>query len=448
MNNFIPSSKVDKFIAVWKAGLLTSLRTHERNIVGNTAMAGFEIAKDPVASIADTIMSWKTGKRTMTTTLQGRGKGAVEGGKAAVDVVKLGFDPEDSISKFDINKVNWGDSKVGKFFQTYTEAVFRPLGAEDKVFFKSAYAGSLYDQAGAAARNAGKKGNKAWIQNLVNNPTDEMKAIALKDANYATFHDRNTLTNIAANIKRAAQKAPGVWGEGGKLITEVFMPFTGVPSSIAAKTVAYSPLGLGKGIIDAGKVVAGQVPELQRQAAQEIGRGVMGTGLYGLGAYLVSKGLMTGQPKDEAERQQWELEGKQANSVFINGKWRSINSVGPQALVLLAGAKYQQEMGEGGEGFGAFASGLAKDQLNQTFLAGVQQPLQAINDPSRYGKSYIGGQLSSLVPNIVKDTSKVFDTTARETDTGSMMGNIKTSVQSGIPVWRNQMTPEEIHLEI
>lgn len=436
VNNFIPSSLVDKALTVWKAGLLTSLRTHERNLLGNTIMYASEVVKDIPATIADIGMSAVTGKRTLTPTLQGAAGGATKGAQAAKDVTLLGYDPQEAISKFDVHRVTWGNNPVEQFLKKATDAVYRPLAAEDKVFWHSAFARSLYDQAGAEAMNAGKKGNKAFIENLVHNPTVEIGKTALNDANYATFHDKSALSGIANGIKNAAKNIPGAGGELGKVVTEVLAPFTGVPSSIVGKTLAYSPIGLIKGAINTGRVLAGSVPELQRQAAQEIGRGVVGTGLFGLGAYLMNKGLMTGQPKDPKEADLWQAQGKQANSVLVNGKWRSINSIGPQNLVVLAGAKYQEETGKSDGSMGAYAGGLAKDQLSQTFLAGVQGPLNAITDPARYGQSYIGNQASSLIPNIVKDTSKAFDPNARE------VHGVGDYVKQSIPGVRNQLLPK------
>lgn len=430
INEFIPSSLTDKIITTWKAGLLTSLRTHERNLVGNTMMTGAEILKDPFASLADIAMSKRTGIRTQTSTLQGLSElGSANTRQQVSDLVVRGYDPTQEISKFEIKKVNWGKNPVEQALKTYTDSVFRVLSAEDRPFYNAAFARSMYDQAGAAAKNAGKSGDTAFIKNLVDNPTEQVLTTATTDANYATFHDKNIVSKYASSIKRVAGDN---WT---KLPAEVVMPFTGVPSSIAGKTIAYSPIGLVKGAAKFGKVVVKNVPDLQRQAAQEIGRGTVGTGLFGLGAYLMSKGLMTGQPKDATEAEQWKLEGKQANSVMVNGKWRSINSVGPQTLVILAGAKYQEEMDSLEGSFGKYAAGLGKDQLSQTFLQGMLGPLNAISDPNRYGTSYVGNTLSSAVPNIVKDVSKATDSTARETNT------IPDYFKAGVPGLRNTLLP-------
>jgi len=437
INNFIPSTLADKAITVWKAGLLTSLRTHERNLLGNTIMSLSENIKDAPASLADRIMSMSTGKRTLTLTNKGTLKGVKRGTQAAKDIIKTGFDPEEAIAKMDIKRITWGNNPLEQALKKYTDLVFRTLGAEDKVTWHAAFSRSLYDQAGAAAINAGKQGNPRYIEKLVEKPSAQMLEVATNDANTVTFKDKNALTQIATAVKRAAQNPRLGWGsEMGKILTEVLMPFTGVPSSIVGKTIAYSPVGLLKGALNMGRVMLGQVPELQRQAAQEVGRGVLGTGLFALGSYLMSRGLMTGQPKDAKEAEQWKMEGKQANSVLIDGKWRSINSIGPQFLVVLAGQKYQEEMSNPEGGVGGLLAGFAKDQLSQTFLQGVQGPLQAVNEPDRYAKSYIGNQGASVIPNIVKDLAKSTDALSRETNT------IQDYFKANIPGVRMSLPPK------
>lgn len=434
MANLIPSTVADKAITVWKAGLLTSLRTHERNLFGNSIMLGSEVAKDVPSVLADKLMSLKTGKRTLTPTVKGMGEFGSKGTRQQVsDLVKYGVDLSKDISKYDVNHITWGKGKIQQGLKAYTDAVFRPLGAEDVTFANAAMARSLYDQAGAMAINAGKKGDAGFIRKLVKKPTDTMLETALKDAEYATFHDKTALGGLASKGKQFVQGLPGWKGEVGKVASEVIAPFTGVPTSIAGKTVAYSPIGLAKGIVNTGRVLAGKVPELQRQAAQEIGRGVMGTGLFGLGAYLTSQGLMTGQPKDAKEAELWAAENKPSNSVKMpDGKWYGINSIGPQSLVMLAGSKAQEEMAKGDKGnLGTYAAGVGKDQLSQTFLAGVQGPLNALTDPVRYGQSYLGSQASSVVPNIIKDTAKAFDTKQRENN------SVGDYFQNSIPGWRN-----------
>lgn len=438
INSFIPSSITEKAIAVWKAGLLTSLRTHERNFLGNLIHGTAEVAKDPFAVMVDKVMSLKTGERTKTFTLQGLGEfGSKNTRQQMIDIVKKGYDPSQQVDKFDYRAVNWGNNAVEQTLKKYTDLVFNTLGASDKPFWNAAMARSLYDQAGAAAINAGKKGDKAFIESIVKNPPEEILKRAVADANVATFKNKNVATSVASAVKRALanEKNGELAAQAGNLVGEVIMPFTGVPSSILGQAAAYSPIGLTRGIINAGRVLVSDVPNLQREAAHEIGRGVVGTGVFGLGAYLAGKGLITGQPKDAAEARQWELENKPRNSIFINGQWKSLNSVGPESIVLLAGAKFNEDMNNPEKGFGGFAGDVGKDVLDQSFLTGIQQPVNAITDPARYGKSYAGNLLSSPIPNIVKDLGKSLDPYQREANT------ITDYAKSNIPLVRNTMLP-------
>ena len=433
ISEFIPSSVADKAIAVWKAGLLTSLRTHERNFVGNAMHSIGEIAKDIPAMLDDKLMSLRTGKRSLTMTLRGMGQfGSKSTRQQMADIITKGYDPSNLVNKFDYKRVTWGKNPIEQTLKKYTDVVFNTLGAEDKPFYNAAMARSLYDQAGAEAINAGKRGNKAFIDNLVKNPTEEMTKIAIGDANTAVFKDKNMVTNAVNGLKQKLGQS-----ELGKVVGEVAMPFTGVPSSIAGQMIAYSPIGLIKGVARSGAVLAGKVPAMQRLAAQEVGRGVIGSGLIGLGAYLTQQGLMTGQPKDSKEAAQWQLEGKQANSIMIGGKWRSINSVGPEALVMLAGSKIAQ-----GKEAGITAANIGKDFTGQTFLQGMSGPINAISDPERYGQSYISNQIASVIPNIVKDTAKAFDPTQRETKGNDLGSTTLNVLQGGIPGLRNQLLPK------
>jgi hypothetical protein len=136
------------------------------------------------------------------------------------------------------------------------------------------------------------------------------------------------------------------------------------------------------------------------------------------------------------EAAQWKLEGKQANSVLVNGKWRSIGSIGPENLVILAGSKAQRELSPTGGGVGQLAAGIGKDFLSQSLLQGVQGPLNALNDPQRYAQQYAQGLASSVIPNIVKDVAKATDPIARDSK------GIASSLKASIPIVRKSLNPQ------
>lgn len=166
----IPSGLYAKLVSVWKAGLLTGVKTSGLNIASNLFHGVSEIVKDVPAAAVDSIAALFTGKRTLALTGKGTGTGLVEGLRKGWRYLKTGFDERDIAGKLDLKKVNFGTSKVAKAIQAYEETIFRIIGAEDQPFYYGAKARSLYSQAIAmvetSTRISAKFGNKALSPEL------------------------------------------------------------------------------------------------------------------------------------------------------------------------------------------------------------------------------------------------------------------------------------------
>lgn len=417
IDNIFPSSIADKAITVWKAGLLTSLRTHERNILGNSINSASEQAATYPGSLADRIMALRTGKRTLVSSGgEGLVKGSKVGGQMAKDQLLTGIDVTQSNLKYNINHITWNDTKVEKALKVYTEAVFRPLGAEDKIFKESIRKNALYNQAQAMAKNKKLKGAEAdnFVENLVENPTARMRDIAEQDASRATFTHDNFLGTMIQNAKATVRRSNAPGAKAASTFLDFLMPFTQVPSGVASQLYAYSPLKLTKSMYDIGKVLVTGDGTLQRTAAQGFGRSALGTALIGAGAILASNKLMTGNPKDDAEKAQWEAQGIKPNSVKIAGRWYSLQSIGPQFILALAGSQFVQDQEKGDNPYTKLGANLGNNFSQQTFLKGINSFADALNDPDRYAQSLIEQQAASIIPNIVKDIAKATDPNERE----------------------------------
>jgi hypothetical protein len=419
IDNIFPSSVADKAVTVWKAGLLTSLRTHERNILGNTINLGAEQASLVPGSLADRIMSLRTGKRTLVAT---PGKkmagGAKYGTQIAKDQIKTGIDVTNSNLKYNINHVTWGDSKVEKALKTYTETVFRPLGAEDKVFKEASRSNSFYNQAVAQAKTRKLKGQDFtdFVSDKTKNPTAKMMELADDDASRATFSQDNFLGDIIKNAKGAVRKSNKPGAKAASAFLDVLMPFTQVPSGVASQLYAYSPAKLIKSSYDIGKVLVTGDEALQRRAAQGFGRSVVGTSVLGAGAYLATQGLMTGDPKDAAQKAQWEAQGIKANSVKVGNRWYGVQSIAPQLILALAGGQMVADKENGDDPYTKMAANIGNNFTEQTFLKGMSSFIDAIKEPERNLDFYVQSQATSVVPNIIKDLTKAVDPNERQTN--------------------------------
>jgi hypothetical protein len=427
ISDLVPTPLFQKIVTIWKAGLLTGMKTTGTNVLSNFSHAfGTEVIKDIPASAVDSVASLFTKKRTTTFSLKGL-EGVKEGFSKGLRFLKTGYDERDVLGKLDYKRTSFGKSKIGKGLQKYEETVFRLLGAEDQPFYYGAKARSLYDQAQAQAINKGLKGKeaKAFVKNLVENPTNEMLVYAVADAETAVFQNKTALGEAANKLKQVKP-------------LELVLPFSKTPSAVAMQIINYSPVGLAKTIFTT--VGKGKFSLMQREFSQGVGRALTGTGILALGVHLYNKGLVIlDRPKSEKEKTLWEAEGKKANSIKISGKYRSIQVLGPAGNLLLIGAQFKKALDDSGSPSEAMAKGTwgsIKSFTEQTYLTGVSQAIGAVTEPEKQGEYFVSSLLASGVPTIVADVAKGTDVKARRAET------IGQRVIERLPLLREQLEPK------
>ncbi len=423
----VPTPMYKKIINVWKAGLLTGIKTSGLNTFSNLFHGVTETVKDVPASAVDSVASLFTGKRTLGLTTKGTGKGTIEGFGKGWDYLKTGFDERNIRAKLDTKKINFGEGKFAKAMQAYEEGIFRILGAEDQPFYYGAKARSLQSQAIVQAKNKGLKGNEAkkFIENATQNPTDDMMKYATIDAETAVFQNETQLG-------KAGKSLQNVFGGTGEFV----VPFARTPAAVAMQVVNYSPIGIAKTIVQN----AGRGKFDQRLFSQGLGRGLTGTGVIATGTALYNSGLINlGRPQTEREKKLWELEGKKENSIKINGKWRSANVLGPAGNLLLVGGYFQRELDKSGSPTKAIVQavgGGAKSFSEQTFLKGMSATIDTLSDPERSGEYFVSNLAGSTVPTIVADIARANDETERRTE------SVSQGIKARVPGLRNTLEPK------
>ncbi len=433
VNDLVPTPLWKKITTIWKAGLLTGLKTTGLNLFSNLSHSVTEVAKDVPAAIVDSAAALFTGKRTKTATLRNAFEGAKEGAIKGKRYFATGFDERNIGGKLDYHKVNFGKGPVAAAFQAYTDAVFRVLGATDQPFYYAALSRSLMDQALANGKNLGLKGKELidHAYKIVDNPTEEMLRYGVADATTAVFQNKTNLGEAAQKI----QQLPG--------IGQIILPFAQTPSSVAMQIIAYSPVGAIKTIFE--NVGKGKFD--QRLFSQGMGRSILGTSFLALGYQLAENKMVSLDfPKgDEAEQELQKAEGRKPNSILINGKWRSPTVLGPVGNVILMGAHFQKAVSESGsptEAAAVAAGGVWKSFMEQTFLTGVSNFADVLQDPKQYASTYLPNLISSFVPTIVSDVARATDPLERKTQSGMSLNTVKERVQARIPFLRNQLQPD------
>ena len=424
ITDLVPTSLYKKIVTIWKAGLLTGMKTTGTNIFANLSHSLMEIAKDVPAMGVDSIASLITKKRTLALTARGISQGISEGAEKGWRYLKTGYDERNIGAKLDYKRVKFGDGPIAKALQKYEETVFGLLGAEDQPFYYGAKARSIYSQAIAEGKNLKLKGEDLsnYVEGAIENPTDEMVRYAVLDAEMAVFQNETMLGKVARGI----QKLPG---------GEIILPFGKTPSAVATQIINYSPLGIVKTLVE--NIGAGKFD--QRLFSQGLGRGLTGIGILFLGTLLFKKGLVTlDRPTTEKELKLWEAEGRKPNSIKIGDKYRTIQILGPAGNLLLVGGHFQKALETSGSPTAALSSTLAggaKSFTEQTFLKGINQVIDALNDPQRSGEGYLGSTLSSAIPTIISDVARATDGKERRTET------ILDRIKARLPLIRESLEP-------
>lgn len=436
LGRVVPTPAMRKFTTLWKAGLLTGVKgAVGGNSIGNTAAAIMRKIADVPAAGIDAAISTITGNRSKTFTLSGLVSGFGEGVKTGFKNFKAGVGAEEVGNKLDYNKVQFGKGALGRAAQKYTDSVFNFYSAADRPFFHSALKNNLYDLAKTDAINQGLRGKeaKAFIEQMIKEPTDEILTAAHEAAQEAVFQKKNALGAALSGAKKGLSSKGGAAGE---LAGEVVLPFTGVPAAIASAVYTYSPAGATVSLYKALRAArTGAFDKAAQRALSEgLGRGLTGTGVMWLGAQLHNSGQMTlGWPTDPQERALWESEGKTPYSILIGGKWRSLNYTGPVMSLLAIGGQIDNS-DEGG--LADVAKGVAssgKAIIGSTPLQGVQSSLDAVTDPERYGDKYIQNTISSAIPTLIKDIANAADPYQRE------VNSVTDAIQNKIPGLKNNL---------
>lgn len=413
------SSGTDKALAVWKAGLLTNPVTHLKNTVGNALMAGAETTKEVPAAAIDAVISAVRGTER-TKAISARGlitaqlKGVSEGLRAARRTLQHGSDP-DQLARWDFRHTNFGPTPAGRIAQAYTESVFNALGAQDALFKSVAMGRALEEYARLEARAMVKAGRAAdfdaALAVLRANYPPELMVKAIGDAEVATFQQENLAASAFRGLKAGLRKH-GRLGEAAATATDVIVPFVKTPTNVAGTLVQYSPLGLVSTLVK-------QIGHpSQKKLAEDLGRTLTGSTLVALGFMLAREGKATGAaPSDRAERAQWDLENKSANSVRIGKRWVNVSTLSPVGSLIAVGAQMFRATQESDSPSGqAMAAALTPGRvaLDQSFLKGVSGALNAVNDPARYGETFAENTAGSVVPAVVAAAARGTDPYQRD----------------------------------
>lgn len=438
MRNLPEATTADKFKEAWINALLSGPVTHVKNFVSNGIVASISL---PERTMAATLGLASKGEQVYFREVAAQASGMANAMKQATRTAWRVFVDEGAV----------GSS--GKVELTHRAAIKGPLGyavrmpgraleASDQWFKAINYGGEIEALAVRRAIQEGATGSKVGsrMREILANPPGELVRAAQKQANIATF--TNALSEQEGIVARGARAIQSLKQSGkelknipwparvvnalGDATATIIFPFVRTPTNIFKYSVARSPFGVF--LKDVQKeLLAGGV---QRQRA--LANMALGSAMGATTATYVLSGKITGAgPSDADERRLWRGTGRQPYSIKIGNKWYAYGGLEPFGTLLGISADFA-EIGRKitADVRDKLASmvgmAFARNVKEKTFLQGMSQLVEALDDPGRYGQAFVQNLVGTAVPTGVAQTARAIDPVVR--DVQGIMDRIKSRI--------------------
>jgi hypothetical protein len=414
--------------SVFYANILSGVKTHERNILGNLSNAVFNLAAHPFAVGADVVRAAATGqsRQVYLGELPEKVAGTVIGLPRAFSnflrVIKTGIGSSD-VQTFDrpqIREFKGGGANPFNWPKRALESV-------DDFFSTIAAEQTKYGAAFAQAKREGLTG-KALLDRVADlkvNPTVEI--LEEVTTNRARLLFREKPGQIAQAVLAAKRHVPALG---------YVLPFVRVPANIIRQGFEASPAGFAMSSARQGG----------RAGADAMGRAAFGTAALAPLAYYAALGKITGDaPADPAERAAFYESGKRPHSILIGDTWYNYQTVQPLNVPLAVIANgfeaWRTASGDADavaeEVALAVVGRTASSLLDQSFLSGLSALVDALGDPQRYGEAFLRQLATGFVPfsGALRTATQATDPVVRAP------GSILHGVQAIVPGQSSKLPP-------
>lgn len=317
MWNQIPPTLTDELSAWRYLSMLSSPRTHVRNLIGNCIFTPLRMVRDKVEATlqsnlvkqADRTKAFHVGRTGEDGALRALASKAYEEDRYIIEGMEkyreIHRHPDAIQSKLKV---------VDKLSKWNAHA----LNLEDLWFSKPAYNNSF-------AGFLKAKGYKA--NNVPEEVFKQAKEYAMNESLESTFRNANALSDFVMKMKRYAnvpiadipQNVAGgrLLNKASSMFVDAVFPFVKTPSNVLMQATKFSPIGLMRGV---KRLATSENPAQFIKGLNDLTSGMTGTGILGLGYYMGTEGLATGKIDSSSEGKFRKMMGEQSYSVNIGGR--------------------------------------------------------------------------------------------------------------------------------
>lgn len=259
--------------------------------------------------------------------------------------------------------------------------------------------------------------------------TPVAREVAINKALEATYKQTYAFVTAVENLKKLSY--------GGQVV-DVIMPFTRTPINIIMRGIENSPIGLAKGIFEAGEFMFGKTTayevngktryrgdiKLLRKSIDDIAAGIGGTVVVALGVMAFQAGIVTGPPEDEYKLADYRKQvGESPYALHLGNLYFPLDWIQPTITPFVTGLAMAQAMITSGinpDGLLKAATAGGNVVLELPFLSTLQDLLSTNANAGgstnavyealgKLATSYV----SQMIPTIVGDVNRAVDNTQR-----------------------------------
>lgn len=407
--------------------MLGNPRTHIRNIFGNAFFTPVREVKNIIAYGIENMVDAKIDggierSKAILNSSNATDKALIDYGKmdyaAMQDVILSGGKYNDNFSGIDNNRTIYDKVKP---LETLRKANSKALDKEDAFFCKNAYAYALarwYKSNGISAE-------QLLSGQVADETVAKAQAIAVKEAQKATYRDINVFSQWVSNLGKTRYKAVNVLVEG-------ILPFKKTPANILARGMEYSPVGLMKSLWDIRRVKAYVNGDVENgmspaQFIDEVSAGLTGTALVGLGVLLAWQGMLLGGSGDDDKQSKFdELSGNQKYALDCGSFNVTLDWLAPECLPVFVGVELYNSLSGKNDSANVFDGALKSlasvttPVLEMSMLQSVSDLINNIgyvDDASGMYKilsKSVTSYLTQYFPTILGQAERTFEETQRE----------------------------------
>ena len=431
VNNFLRDmskpSLWDYIFEIWINSILSGIKSHIINASSNIMQTLGEPVERGAAAGVERVLAPLQRRPVerffseVPADVFGAISGIEEGVKSALFTLKNGIQPAQA-SKWEFRRTAFKGT-VGKIIRAPGTA----LEAADAMNYAVNYRAALNASIMRQARKEGLRGQALVerIGTLKNAPPEDIVKEAGRLAEYRLFRQEpGTITQAVMDMR---EKIPPL---------RFVIPFLRTPVNLFKFGLERSPVGALNPQL--WRNLAAKNPE----AADQIARVFLGSALAALVAWQFANGRITGRaPTNQAERDRFYREGKQAFAVRIGDTWVQYQRLEPfnQVFAQVAAAvdainakdKTAKEKTE------AAITTMGQNLVSQTYLSGLNDLINVITEPERYGSSFLGRLAGSALPfsAAIRTAAQATDRTIRKPRT------VAESLQAGVPGLSQRVPP-------